>query len=122
MFLPNVLHLSGGSTPMVVFGASADRMRVALAEARDFIAQSCLYQDSLLREIEAAKTQVTAGGQPFEPMIETSARLMIVASQKAQGRAGASVNGAVTASKLARTSVPPQRATRAGPEKFGGEV
>ncbi|MEY4966504.1 MAG: hypothetical protein RL274_2087 [Pseudomonadota bacterium] len=69
-------------------------------EPRQFIAQSRLYQDCLLREVEAAKTQATAGGLPFEPMIETSARLKIAASRKAQDRAGTSVNGAVTASQL----------------------
>jgi hypothetical protein len=80
--------------------ASADRMRAALAQARQFIAQSSLYQDCLLREVEAAKTQAAAEGMPFEPMIETSARLKIANSRKAQDQAGAAVNGAVTASKL----------------------
>lgn len=81
-------------------GANADQMRAALAQTRQFIAQSSLYQDCLLREVEAAKIQAAAEGAPFEPMIETSARLKIANSRKAQDRAGAAVNGAVTASKL----------------------
>lgn len=80
--------------------ASADRMRAALADARHFIAQSGLYQDCLLREVEATKTQAAASGQPFEPMIETSARLKIAASRKAQERVGAAVNGAITAARM----------------------
>ena len=80
--------------------ASPDQMRAALADARHFIAQSGLYQDCLLKEVDAAKTQAAASGQPFEPMIETSARLKSAASRKAQERVGSAVNGAVTASKL----------------------
>jgi hypothetical protein len=79
--------------------ANADKMRAAMAEAHTFIAQSSVYQDCLLKEVEAAKTQATAGGQPFEPMIETSARYKIEASKKAQERVGAAANGALTAYK-----------------------
>ena len=78
---------------------SADRMRGALADARHFIAQSSLYQDCLLKEVEAAKLQAAASGQPFEPMIETSARLKIAGSRKAQQRVGDAVNGAITAAR-----------------------
>ena len=78
---------------------NADRMRAAMAEAHTFIAQASVYQDCLLKEVEAAKTQAAAGGQPFEPMIETSARYKIEASKKAQERVGAAANGALTAYK-----------------------
>ncbi len=78
---------------------SADRMRAALADARHFIAQSSLYQDCLLKEVEAAKLQAASSGQPFEPMIETSARLKIEGSRKAQERVGDAVNGAITAAR-----------------------
>ena len=77
-------------TPATVKGraVSADQMRAAMAEAHTFIAQSSVYQECLLKELEAAKTQAAAGGQPFEPMIETSARYKIEASKKAQERVG----------------------------------
>jgi hypothetical protein len=78
---------------------SADRMRAALADARNFIAQSSLYQDCLLKEVEAAKLLAATSGMPFEPMIETSARLKIAASRKAQERVGDQVNGAITAAR-----------------------
>ena len=78
---------------------SADRMRAALADARHFIAQSSLYQDCLLKEVEAARLQAASSGMPFEPMIETSARLKIEGSRKAQERVGNAVNGAITAAR-----------------------
>ncbi len=79
--------------------ATADQMRAAMAEAHAFIAQSSVYQDCLAREVEAAKTQATASGQPFEPMIEVSARYKIEASKKAQERVGATANRALSAYK-----------------------
>ena len=78
---------------------SADRMRAALADARNFIAQSTLYQDCLLKEVEAAKLQAATSGQPFEPMIETSARLKVAASRQAQERVGSEVNRAITTAR-----------------------
>ena len=86
--------------PVPVKGAAtADRMRAAMAEAHTFIAQSSVYQDCLAKEVEAAKTQAAASGQPFEPMIEASARYKIEASRKAQERVGASANRALSAYK-----------------------
>ncbi len=88
------------AVPAKLGGApSADRMRAALADARHFIAQSSLYQDCLLKEVEAAKLQAAASGQPFEPMIETSARLKVAGSRKAQQRVGDAVNSAITAAR-----------------------
>jgi hypothetical protein len=79
---------------------SPDRMRAALADARHFIAQSSLYQNCLLKEVEAAKLQAQTSGMPFEPMIETSARLKIAASEKAQDDVGMAVNRAITAARM----------------------
>lgn len=79
---------------------SPDRMRAGLADARNFIAQSRLYQDCLLKEVEAAKLQASISGMPFEPMIETSARLKVAASEKAQDDVGMAVNRAITTARL----------------------
>ena len=88
-------------TPAAVNGTavSAQQMRAAMADARTFIAQAGVYQECLLKEVEAAKTQAAASGQPFEPMIETSARAKIAASRRAQEQVGAAANGAMTAFK-----------------------
>jgi len=82
---------------------TADQMRAAMADARNFIAQSGVYQECLVNEVEAAKTQATAAGQPFDPAIETGARAKVEASQKAQEKAGAAANGAMAAYKNAHS-------------------
>ena len=86
----------------VARAGNADQMRAAMADAHAFIAQSSVYQDCLLKEVEAAKTQAAADGQPFEPMLETSARYKVEASKKAQERVGASANQALSAYKNVR--------------------
>src|ERR1044072_4420418 len=52
--------------------ATADQMRSAMADARNFIAQSGVYQDCLAKEVEDAKSQAVAGGQVFEPSVEAN--------------------------------------------------
>lgn len=89
------------AAPVPVKNPSADQMRAAMAEAHTFIAQSSVYQDCLLKEVEAAKTQAAASGAPFEPMIETSARYKVEASKKAQEQVGATANRALSAYKNA---------------------
>lgn len=80
--------------------ATADQVRSAMAEARRFIAESSVYQECLLQEVDAARTQATATGQSFEPMIETSARTKIASSLKAQDQVGSAIDGTVSAYKL----------------------
>jgi hypothetical protein len=81
--------------------ATAAQMRAAMADAHTFIAESSVYQDCLLKEVDAAKTQAAAASQSFEPMIETSARYKVEASKRAQERVGATANRALTAYKNA---------------------
>lgn len=80
--------------------ASADQMRAAMAEARNFIAEASVYQDCLRQDVEAARTQATTLGQSFDPAIEADARARIAASQKAQEKVGNAINGSVNAYKL----------------------
>jgi hypothetical protein len=89
--------------PAPVDGAAltADQMRAAMADARNFIAQSGVYQECLMKEVDAAKTQAAAASQPFDPAIETGARAKADASQKAQEKAGAAANGAMATYKNA---------------------
>src|SRR2546430_2058863 len=88
--------------PMPLDGAAAtaDQMRTAMAAARNFIAESGVYQDCLLKEIEDAKSQAAAG-QPVEPAVEANARAKLDASKKAQERVGVTVNNAMAAYKNA---------------------
>lgn len=87
--------------PATVDGAAAtvDQMRDALSDAHTFMAQSEVYQKCLQKEVESAKIQAAAAGQPFEPMIETSARLKVDASIKAQEKVSATANAALMAYK-----------------------
>jgi hypothetical protein len=89
--------------PVPVDGAAAtaDQMRAAMAEARNFIAQSGLYQECLVREVEATKAQATSAGEPFEPMIEVSAHAKVDASRKAQEKVGVMANNAMASYKNA---------------------
>ena len=87
--------------PMPVDGtaATADQMRAVMAAAREFIAQSGLYQECLQKEVEGAKSQAASAGQPVEPTVETSVHAKIEASKKAQERVGVTVNNALAAYK-----------------------
>jgi hypothetical protein len=89
--------------PMPVDGAvaTADQMRAAMADARNFIAQSELYQACLTREAEAEKAQAAAGGQSLDPVIETGIHTKVDASKKAQERVGNMANNAMAAFKNA---------------------
>lgn len=87
--------------PMPVDGNSVtvDQLRAAMAEARDFIAESDVYQNCLVQEVEAAKAQAVTDGKPFDQSIEADAKIAIANSQKAKEKAGAAVNNAVVAYK-----------------------
>jgi hypothetical protein len=87
--------------PMPLDGAAAtaDQMRTAMAEARNFIAASGIYQDCVLKEVEDAKSRAAAAGQAVEPSLEANARARVDASKKAQERVGATVNNAMAAYK-----------------------
>jgi len=81
--------------------ASADQMRAAMAEARNFIAQSSVYQDCLMQEVDAAKAQATTSGQAFDSAIEAGARTKVDASKKAQEKVGGEASNAMAAFKNA---------------------
>ncbi len=87
--------------PLDGAAATADQMRSAMAEARNFIAQSGVYQDCLSKEVEDAKSQAVASGQTFEPSIESSARSKMDANKKQQERVGATLDSAMLAYKNA---------------------
>jgi len=87
--------------PLDGAAATADQMRAAMADARNFIAQSGVYQDCLAKEVEDAKSQAAAAGQAFEPSVESSARARMDANKKLQERVGATLDNAMLAYKNA---------------------
>ena len=92
--------------PMPVDGAaaSADQMRSAMASARNFIAESGVYQECLAKEVEDAKSQAAAAGQAFEPSLEAAARAKMEVSKKAQERVGITLDNAMAAYKNAHSN------------------
>lgn len=91
--------------PMPVNGAAAtaDQMRAAMADARNFIAQSGVYQDCLSREVDAAKDQAVASGQALDPVVESNAKTRLEASRKAQERVDIEASNAMAAYKNAHS-------------------
>ena len=87
--------------PLDGAAATADQMRVAMAEARNYIAQSGVYQDCLTKEVEDSKSQASAAGQSVDPSVEANARSRVDASKKAQERVGLTVDKAMAAYKNA---------------------
>ena len=83
--------------PAPVDGAqvSEDQMRAAAAAARDFIAQSDVYQACLANQLQAAKTQAGADGQPLDPALEGALRAKADANQKVKERVGVEINTAI---------------------------
>ena len=92
--------------PMPVDGAAAtaDQMRAAMAEGRNFIAESGVYQECLTKQVEDAKSQAAAAGQPFEPSVEVAARAKMDVSKRAQERVGVTLNNAMAAYKNAHSN------------------
>jgi len=92
--------------PMPVDGAvaSADQMRSAMADARNFIAQAGVYQECLVKEVDDAKSQAASAGQPFEASVESVARAKLDVSKKAQEKVGATLNNAMAAYKNAHSN------------------
>jgi hypothetical protein len=87
--------------PLDGAAATADQMRAAMADARNFIAQSGVFQDCLTKEVEDAKSQAVTAGQAFESSIEAGARARMDANKKQQERVGATLDGAMLAYKNA---------------------
>ena len=83
--------------PKPVNGASVSeqQMRAAAAAARNFIAQSNLYQACLTDALDAARTEAAAAGKPADARLEESLRARAAAAQKAKEDVGARINAAL---------------------------
>jgi hypothetical protein len=87
--------------PAPVDGAqvSEDQMRNAAAAARNFMAQSDVYQACLANALDAAKTQAAADGRPVDPALETDTRARADANQKVREKVGVEINTAISVYK-----------------------
>jgi hypothetical protein len=90
--------------PAPVNGAQVneEQMRAAMAAARNFIAQSDVYQACLASTVDAAKTQATADGKPLDPAVESTAKAKADANQKVKERVGVEINTAISVYKKTR--------------------
>jgi hypothetical protein len=79
-----------------------EQMRAAMAAARNFIAQSDVYQACLASTVDAAKTQATADGKPLDPAVESTAKAKADANQKLKERVGVEINTAISVYKKTR--------------------
>jgi hypothetical protein len=91
-------------TPRSVDGANvnADQLRAAVAVVKDFLAQSDVYQNCLVGELEAARTQAGTESHAPDPGLErlasqTHARL--AANQRTKEKVGAEINAAIAVFK-----------------------
>jgi hypothetical protein len=82
--------------PLDGSGATEEQLRVAMAQARDFIAQSDLYQSCVSSEMEA--TDLT---HVSPKALEASIAARIAANQAMKEKVGAAANAAMQAYKLA---------------------
>jgi len=85
------------AVPAPVDGAqvSEGQMRAAAAAARNFIAQSDVYQLCLANVLDAAKTQAVADGKPLDNALEGTLRAKADANQKVKERVGLEINTAI---------------------------
>ena len=89
--------------------ATQQQIAAAVSDAKNFIAQSDVYQNCLLDYVrtqkeaaaEALKDKDNKDKKPFDPYIETQIQKQIDSNQAAKVRTGAEINAAVNDFKLA---------------------
>ena len=79
--------------------ANEEQMRAAAAAARDFIAQSDVYQGCLANAFDAARTQAATDGKPLDPSLETTLKSRTDANEKVKQKVGIEINIAIDAYK-----------------------
>ncbi len=85
------------SVPPAVDGTNVkpDQLSAALTAAKGFIAESDVYQNCLIGELDAAKTQASTEGHPLDPTVESQTRLKLAANQKTKEKVGTEINTAI---------------------------
>ena len=72
-----------------------DQLRAAVTAAKGFIAESDVYQNCLLSELDAAKTQASTEGHPLDPTVESQMRVKLATNQKTKEKVGTEINTAI---------------------------
>lgn len=72
-----------------------DQLRAAVTVAKDYLAQSDLYQRCLASELDAAKTQAGTEGKMVDAGLEVAMRTRLASNQKSKGKVGLEINNAI---------------------------
>jgi hypothetical protein len=80
---------------------SQQQLSAAITDAKNFIAQSDVYQQCLLNSVKAQKDQAVTDKKPFDPYIETTINKKIDDNQKTKIQVGNEINTAVNDYKTA---------------------
>lgn len=75
------------------------QMMAAAGDARNFIAQSDVYQQCMVDYIKAQKDLATKNKQPFDKFIEADAMKKITENQNDKVKVGTEINSAIAAFK-----------------------
>jgi hypothetical protein len=79
---------------------SQQQLMAAVGDAKNFIAQSDVYQQCLLDYLQAQKDQAAKDKKPFDAYIETTVQKQVDSNQAAKVKAGADINAAVNDYKM----------------------
>jgi hypothetical protein len=80
---------------------SQQDLSAAVSDAKNYIAQSDVYQQCMLDSVQAQKKQAVEDKKPFDSYIETSTQKKIDDNQKTKIRVGSEINTAVSDFKMA---------------------
>ena len=70
-------------------------MMAAVTDAKNFIAQSDVYQQCMLNYVKAQKDQATKDKVPFDKFIESEAMKKVSVNQSDKEKVGSEINSAV---------------------------
>jgi hypothetical protein len=89
------------AAPSVVDGSTAAQPQLvaAIAQVKDFIAKSDIYQTCVAEDLEAKKKAAAAANQPFDAQLQQVALAKVAANQAAKDKAAKDINTQIAAFK-----------------------
>lgn len=75
--------------------ASADQMRTAMNQTRDFVAKSDVYQNCIAADLDAKKDAATKAGTPFDEQVHQVAMAKVAANQTLKDKLVADTNAQI---------------------------
>lgn len=80
--------------------ATQQQVLAAVADAKNFISQSDVYQQCVMDSVQAQKKQAVEDKKTFDPYIQTSAQKKVDDNQKTKIKVGLEINTAVSDFKM----------------------